>query len=84
MYSYCRKHRIRIGSDLAVFSCDDIYENLVPEATVITNNPKEIAKTFWAMFLAAERGEPVESRYTELFIRTGQTVPGKNIPMPPR
>ena len=84
LYSYCRKHRILIGRDLAVFGCDDIYGKLVPEATVITNNPKEIAKTFWAMFQAAERGEKVESRYTELFIRTGQTVPGKNIPMQPR
>lgn len=75
LYSYCRKHHIRIGKDLAIFSCDDINERLKPEATVITNNPKEIAKTFWEMFLAAERGEKVESAYTELFIRTGQTVP---------
>ena len=75
LYSYCRKHHIRIGKDLAIFSCDDINERLKPEATVITNNPKEIAKTFWEMFQAAERGEKVESACTELFIRTGQTVP---------
>ena len=42
------------------------------------NNPVEIAKTFWRMFQAAERGEKVESAYTELFIRTGQTVPNLN------
>ena len=60
---------------LAVFCCDEAPERFSPDVTVITNNPKEIAETFWEMFLAAERGEPVESRYTELFIRTGQTVP---------
>ena len=75
VYSFCRKHRIRIGKDLAVFCCDDIHEKLVPEATVITNNPKDIAETFWKMFQAAERGEKVPDRRTEFFIRTGQTVP---------
>jgi len=30
------------------------------------------------MFQAAERGEKVESAYTKLFIRTGQTVPNLN------
>ena len=75
LYAFCRKHKIRIGKDLAVFCCDDIHEKLVPEVTVITNNPKDIANTFWAMFQAAERGEPVENRRTEFFIRTGQTVP---------
>ena len=75
LYSYCRKHRIRIGKDLAVFSGDDYDEHYTPEPTTITNNPVDIARTFWEMFQAAERGEEVESRYTELFIRTGQTVP---------
>jgi DNA-binding LacI/PurR family transcriptional regulator len=75
LYSFCRKRKIRIGMDLAVFSCDDIHEKLVPEATVITNNPKDIAESFWEMFRAAERGEKVENRRTEFFIRTGQTVP---------
>ena len=76
LYSWCRKNKIRPGKDLAVFSCDDFNTKLSPEPTTITNSPAEIAKTFWQMFLAAERGEKVESRYTELFIRTGQTVPG--------
>ena len=77
LYSYCRRHHVRIGKDLAVFSCDEINEALFPEPTTITNNPAEIAKTFWEMFLAAERGEKVESRCTELLIRTGQTVPDR-------
>ena len=75
LYSYCRNHKIRIGKDVAVFACEDILGQQFPEVTVITNNPEEIAETFWQMFLAAERGEPVECRYAELFIRTGQTVP---------
>ena len=79
LYSFCRKHGVRIGEDLAVFSCDDINARLKPEVTMITNNPKDIAETFWQMFQAAERGEVVESRYTELFIRTGQTVPSRTM-----
>ena len=79
LYSFCRKHGVLIGEDLAVFSCDDISVKLKPEVTMITNNPKDIAETFWRVFLAAERGEGVESRYTELFIRTGQTVPSLNM-----
>lgn len=75
LYAFCRKHGIRIGRDLAVFSCDEPQEHFDPEVTSITNNPKDIANTFWAMFQAAERGEPVENRRTEFFIRTGQTVP---------
>ncbi|MBO4491045.1 MAG: substrate-binding domain-containing protein [Lentisphaeria bacterium] len=75
LYPWCRRHRIRIGKDLAVFSCDDYNEHYTPEPTSITNNPEHIAETFWEMFQAAERGEKVESRYTELFIRTGMTVP---------
>ena len=75
LYSWCRKNHVRIGEDLAVFSCDEAPERFSPDVTTTTNNPKDIAETFWQMFLAAERGEPVESRYTELFIRTGQTVP---------
>lgn len=77
---WCRKHRIRIGKDLAVFLSDDIRGELFPEVTTITNNPQEIAKTFWKMFQAAERGEKVESAYTKLFIRTGRTVPNRNQP----
>ncbi|MBO4633419.1 MAG: substrate-binding domain-containing protein [Lentisphaeria bacterium] len=75
LYSYCRKNKIRIGKELAVFSQDEINADLSPEPTTITNNPLEIAWTFWQMFQAAERGEVVESAYTKLFIRTGQTVP---------
>ena len=75
LYPWCRRHRIRIGKDLAIFSCDDYNEHYTPEPTTITNNPEMIAKTFWEMFQAAERGGKVESRYTELFIRTGLTVP---------
>ena len=78
LYLYCRKHKIRIGKDLAVFSQDEIDEKLTPEPTTITNNPVEIAQTFWRMFQAAERGEKIENAYTELFIRTGQTVPSLN------
>ena len=73
--AWCRKHKIRIGKDLAVFQSDDISGELFPEVTTITNNPAEIARTFWRMFQAVERGEKVESTYTKLFIRTGQTVP---------
>ena len=75
LYPWCRKHHLRPGRDLAVFSGDDYNEHYTPEPTTITNNPVDIARTFWEMFQAAERGEQVESRYTELFIRTGQTVP---------
>ena len=75
LYPWCRKHHLRPGRDLAVFSGDDYNEHYTPEPTTITNNPANIAESFWPMFLAAERGEEVESRYTELFIRTGQTVP---------
>ena len=75
LYPWCRKHHLRPGRDLAVFSSDDYNERHAPEPTTITNNPENIAESFWPMFLAAERGERVESRYTELFIRTGQTVP---------
>ena len=75
VYSFCRRHKIKIGKDLAVFACDKVHEKPVPGPTVITNDPKDIAETFWQMFLAAERGEKVESRCTELLILTGQTVP---------
>ena len=75
---WCRKRGVRIGKDLAVFCCDDLETNSVLDATTVTNNPVEIAETFWQMFLAAERGEKVESRYTNLRIRTGQTVRSRN------
>ena len=75
LYAWCRKHRIRLGRDLAVFRCDETSRKICPEVTTITNNPQEIARTFWLMFQAAERGEKVENAYTKLFIRTGQTVP---------
>jgi len=81
LYSWCRKNHIRIGRDLAVFSYDDVNGNLKPQATTVTNNPQEIAETFWEMFQAAERGEKVESRCTKLFIRTGRTVPSRSIPV---
>ena len=77
LYSWCRKHRIRVGVDLAVICRDDVNSERFPEVTTVTNNPTEIAQTFYQMFLAAERGEKVESRTTELMIRVGQTVPGK-------
>ena len=66
---------IRIGKDLALFSQDEVELGLFPEVTAITNNPADIARTFWRMWQAAERGEKVESAHTELLIRTGQTVP---------
>lgn len=75
LYPWCRKHRIRIGKDLAIFSCDEVNDPFTPEPTTITNSPAEIAETFWKMFQAAERGEKDASRNTELLIRTGQTVP---------
>ena len=75
--SWCRKRRIRIGKDLAIFCGDDVAQDRFPEVTAITNNPAEIAQTFWRMFLAVERGEKVESCHTELMIRVGQTVPNK-------
>ena len=75
VYTYCRKHGIRIGEDLALFCCDDLNENLEPEPTTITNNPEAIAETCWKMLAAVLRGEKVESRTTELMIRVGQTVP---------
>ena len=78
LFPLLRKHKIRAGSDLALFCQDDVDGDLFPEVTTITNNPAEIAQTFWRMFQAAERGEKVESAYTKLFIRTGQTVPNRN------
>ena len=81
LYSWCRKHGIRIGSDLAIFSSDDVSASLKPEATTVTNNPESIADTFWEMFQTAERGKPVESLCTKLFIRTGRTVPSKSAPV---
>lgn len=78
LHSYCRKHKIKIGKDVAVFACEDVLEQQFPHVTVITNNPEEIADTFWKMFLAEERGEGMGSLSTELLIRTGQTVPDRN------
>ena len=80
LYPWCRKHHVRIGEDLAIFSTDDVNGNLRPQTTTVTNNPREIAETFWEMFQAAERGEKVESRFTNLFIRTGRTVPSRSVP----
>ena len=77
VYAFCRKHGIRIGRDLGLFGCDDTHEELTPEPTVVCNDPAEIAESFWRMFLALERGEKVESRRTELLIRTGRTLPSK-------
>ena len=75
LHSYCREHKIRIGKDVAVFACEDILGQQFPDVTVITNNPEEIAETFWKMFLAEERGEGMGSLSTELLVRIGQTVP---------
>ena len=75
LFSWCRKNHVRIGKDLGIFCCDEAPVRFTPDVTTITNNPVNIAETFWEMFLAAERGEPVQSRYTELSIRTGQTLP---------
>ena len=75
LYRWCWKHGIRIGNDLAVICGDDINADLKPDATTITNSPESAAEIFWEMFRAAERGEKVENRYTELFIHTGMTVP---------
>lgn len=79
LYPWCRRHGIRIGTDLAVFCCDDINGGLKPEATTVTNNPESIAETFWEMFQEAERGGKVSSRFTQLSIRTGRTVPSRSI-----
>ena len=79
LYSYCRKHKIRIGKDVAVFACEDVLGRQFPNVTVITNNPEDIAETFWKMFLAEERGEGMGSLSTELLIRTGQTVPSRTM-----
>ena len=75
VYSFCRKHNIRIGKDIGVFACDDLHRKLVPETTVVCNDPAEIAESFWRMFQAQERGEKVENRQTQLLIRTGRTLP---------
>ena len=81
IYRWCRERHIRIGEELAIFCGDDVNMEDFPDVTTVTNNPAEIARTFWRMFLAAERGEPVESRTTKLMIRTGLTVPGKKKPL---
>ena len=76
LYPLCRKYSIRIGKDLAIFSCDEPDEKFVPEVTEITNDPKSIAKQCWELFTALSRGEKVASCNTKLRIRIGQTVPG--------
>ena len=83
VYAFCRKHGIRIGRDLGLFGCDDTHEELIPEPTVVCNDPAEIAESFWRMFLALERGKKVESSRTKLLIRTGRTLPSK-LPGTPR
>lgn len=75
LHSYCRKLKIRIGKDVAVFACEDVLEQDFPNVTVITNNPEEIAEKFWEMFQAEERGVDTGSICTNLLIRIGQTVP---------
>ena len=75
LYPLCRKLGIRIGKDLAIFSCDETNEKLVPEVTEITNDPRNIAQQCWKLFNALMRGENVASCDTELRIRIGQTVP---------
>lgn len=75
LYPLCRKLKIRIGKDMAIFSCDETNEKFAPEVTEITNDPKNIAQQCWQMFSALSKGEKVSSRNTELRIRIGQTVP---------
>ena len=75
LYPLCRKYGIRIGKDLAIFSCDETNEKLVPDVTEITNDPRNIAAQCWQMFSALSRKEKVESCHTELRIRIGNTVP---------
>ena len=82
VYAFCRKHKIRIGREIGIFGCDDLHRKLVPEPTLVCNDPAEIAENCWRMFLALERGEKVESRQTRLLIRTGQTLPSKVSPAP--
>jgi DNA-binding LacI/PurR family transcriptional regulator len=80
VYPLCRKYGIRIGKDLAIFSCDETNEKLVPEVTEITNDPKNIAQQCWKMFSALSRKEKVQSCHTELKIRIGHTVPSLKTP----
>ena len=75
LYSYCKKHKIKIGKELAVFANEDTLSMQHPEVTVITNNPENIAEQFWQMFLDLEKGKGISSSNTQLFIRVGQTVP---------
>ena len=75
LYPLCKKYGIRIGKDLAVFSCDETDGKFIPKVTEITNDPKSIAQKCWQMFSALSRKEKVESCHTELRIRTGNTVP---------
>lgn len=77
VYSFCLKHNIRIGKDIGVFACDELHRELVPETTLVCNDPEEIAENCWQMFLALERGETVESRQTQLLILTGGSLPSK-------
>ena len=75
LYPLCKKYGIRIGKDLAVFSCDETDGKFIPKVTEITNDPKSIAQKCWQMFSALSRKEKIESCHTELRIRTGNTVP---------
>ena len=77
VYAFCRKHKIRIGKDIGLFGCDDLHRKLVPDPTLVCNDPLEIAESCWQMFLALDRGEKVEDRQTRLLIRTGATLPSK-------
>ena len=80
LYTLCRKCGIRIGKDLAIFSCDETNEKFVPEVTEITNDPKNIAQQCWRLFNALSHGEKVQSCYTELKIRVGHSVPSLKVP----
>lgn len=75
LYPVCRKAGIKIGKDIAIFSCDETDEELVPEITHITNNPREIGRICWNMFSQMIKGEKVDSCYTDLRIKIGKTVP---------
>ena len=75
LYPTCKKAGIKIGKDIAIFSCDESDEEFVPEVTHITNNPREIGRVCWNMFSKLCNGETVESCYTDLRIKIGKTVP---------
>ena len=75
LYPALKKKGLKIGKDIAIFSCDETDEEFVPEITHITNNPREIGRICWNMFSQMIKGEKVDSCYTDLRIKIGKTVP---------